>query len=131
VVHRSTHAFRYWDVRIKRKGKRDIHDGVLNYYITRSNVNVETFDKILSLSECHHQESNMRVKLKDVVSEAKQYGTTYELEVVTARVHKRHTELFDNPALDLEREDHIAKELKSRDNRRTAARSYQKLGRQI
>jgi hypothetical protein len=65
------------------------------------------------------------------VSDANEYGTAYELEVAAARVHTQHPELFDNPALDLEREDHIAKELKSRENRRTAARSYQKLGRQI
>jgi hypothetical protein len=42
----ATHAIHYWDIRIKRKRKRDIHDGLLNYYLTRSNVDVETFDRI-------------------------------------------------------------------------------------
>jgi hypothetical protein len=31
--------------------------------------------------------------------EAKDNGTTYELEVTIARIHKRHSELFDDPAL--------------------------------
>jgi hypothetical protein len=57
--------------------------------------------------------------------------TDYELEAATARVHKRHLELFANPSLNLEREDHIEKELKSRDIRRTNARSCRNLGRLI
>jgi hypothetical protein len=69
---------------------RECNDRVLNYYLARSNVNVEAFDKVLSLSECHRQESNARSKVKDVVSDAKECGTTYEMEITIERVHKYH-----------------------------------------
>jgi hypothetical protein len=49
-IGRSTHAIRYWDVRIKRKGVRNLNDDVLNYYLARSNVEVEAFDTTLPLS---------------------------------------------------------------------------------
>jgi hypothetical protein len=52
------------------------------------------------LAQFHHQASNAREKLKDAVTEAKTYGTAYELEVVNVRVHKRFPEVFVNPALD-------------------------------
>jgi hypothetical protein len=130
-IGRDTHAIRYWDILIKRKGGRDENDGMLNYYLARSNVDVEGFDKILPLSDCHRQAKNARAKLKDIVTDAKENGTSYELEVAIARVHKRHPELCDDPSLEVEREDRIANELKTRENRRTAARSYRKLGRQI
>jgi hypothetical protein len=75
----------------------------LNYYLARSNVNVEAFDKVISLSECHHQASKENAKLKDAVSDAKECGTAYDMEIAIARVHKRHPDLFDNPALASER----------------------------
>jgi hypothetical protein len=86
------------------------------------------------VSDCHRQAKNTRAKLKDMVTEANDNGTAYELEIAIARVHKRHPELFDDPTLEEEeeeREDRIAKELKTRENRRTAARSYHKSGGQI
>jgi hypothetical protein len=106
---------------------RDLNDGVLNYYLVQSSVDVEAFDNTLPLSDCHHQAKNTRAKLKDVVTDANDNGIAYELEITIARVHKCHPELFDDPAL----EEEGAKELKTRENRRTAARSYRKLGRQI
>jgi hypothetical protein len=56
-------------------------------------------------------------------------GTDYEFEIAIARVHTWHLELFDDPALEEKQDDQIAKELKTRENRQTAARSYRKMGR--
>jgi hypothetical protein len=127
----ATNAIRYWDVRINKKVGRESSDGVFNNYLPCSNVYVVAFDKFLSLSECHRQARNAKTKLKNSVSDAKECGTMYEMEFVISRVHKRHPELFDNPAPASEREEYITEELKTRENRRTTARSYRKLGRQI
>jgi hypothetical protein len=61
---------------------------------------VEAFDKTLPLSDCHHQSKNARAKLKDVVTDANDNGTDYELDIKIARVHKRHPYFFDAPALE-------------------------------
>jgi hypothetical protein len=82
------------------------------------------------LAECHHEARNTRAKLKDATTEAINYGTSYEIEVVTARVHERFPELFETPTLEQEREDILEKELKSRENRRSAQRYFKKLGRE-
>jgi hypothetical protein len=65
LIGRATHDIRYRDVRIKRKGVRNLNDGVLNYYLAQSNVDVEEFDKTLPFSDCHSQATNTRAKLKD------------------------------------------------------------------
>jgi hypothetical protein len=98
----ATRAIRYWDIRIKRKGVRDLNDGVLNHYLSQSNIDVEAFDKNLSMSYCHRQATNTRAKLKDVVPYAKDNGNAYELEVAIPRVQKRNPELVDDPALEEE-----------------------------
>jgi hypothetical protein len=96
---------------------------VYYYYLGWSNVDTEQFDKNLSLAECYHQASNTRTKLKDAVD-----GTSYELEVATTRANKRFPDLFENLVLEQERDDLIEKELKSCENRRSAQRSFKKLG---
>jgi hypothetical protein len=86
---------------------------VLNYYLSRCNLDVEAFGRTLPLSECHRKAKNSRAKLKYVVTAAKENGIINELEVTIARVHKQHPELFDDPYLEEEQEDRIAKELKT------------------
>jgi hypothetical protein len=61
---------------------------------------VELFDTTLPMSDCHHQAKHTRAKLKDVVTDAKDNGTAYELEIASSRVHKRHPYFFDDPALE-------------------------------
>jgi hypothetical protein len=97
------HCIQYWDVRIKRGGTGDTNDAKPNYYLGWSNVETEEFDNDLCLAECHHQANNARAKLKDATTKARNYGTSHELNVATARVHKRFPELFENPALEQER----------------------------
>jgi hypothetical protein len=75
---------------------------IVPYYIRWSNVDTEEFDKDLSLAEYHHQASNARATLKDAITEATTYGTSYKLEVVTARVHTICPEVFENPVLEQE-----------------------------
>jgi hypothetical protein len=44
-------AIIYWDVRIRRGGGHNLHDGVLNYYLARSDVDT-TLDIDLPLVTC-------------------------------------------------------------------------------
>jgi hypothetical protein len=74
----GTNAIRYWDVRVQRSGERNPHDGVLNYYLEISSVDVNAFDNLLPLTECRHQANNMRVKFKDTLKYVKDNSTQYE-----------------------------------------------------
>jgi hypothetical protein len=60
---------RYWDVRVQGSGEKHSHDGVLNYYLARSDVDIDVFDKPLALAECIHQANNVRTKLKDTLKD--------------------------------------------------------------
>jgi hypothetical protein len=95
-------------------------------------VNGTVADRTLSIRECINQANNARRKFKDVLNEAKTNGSFYELEVATARVEKRFPQLTeDDESCDIEREDRIQHELKSRENKRTSQKTFRKLGRQI
>jgi hypothetical protein len=72
----ATHAIRYWDVRIKHKGDRNPMSGVLNYYLSLSDVEADAHDKPLSMEECIKQINQARQKLKDVVANAKEHRTS-------------------------------------------------------
>jgi hypothetical protein len=63
----GTNAIRYWDVRTQRNVERHPNDGVLNYYLARSDVDTKTFNKPLTRTECIHQANNARVKFKDTI----------------------------------------------------------------
>jgi hypothetical protein len=67
----ATNAIRYWDIRIKHKGDRNQMSGVLNYYLSLSDVEVDAHDKALSLEERMKNINQARQKLKDVVANAK------------------------------------------------------------
>jgi hypothetical protein len=49
AIDLATNVIRYWDVRIKHKGDRNTTSGVLNYYLSLSDVEVDAHDKPLSL----------------------------------------------------------------------------------
>jgi hypothetical protein len=67
----ATHAIRYWDVRIKYKGDRNPMSGVLNYYLSLSDVEADAHDKPLLMEECIKQINQARQKLKDMVANVK------------------------------------------------------------
>jgi hypothetical protein len=71
AVGLATNAIRYWDVRIKHKGDHNPMSGVLNYYLSLSDVEVDAHIKPLSLEECIKQINQARQKLKDVVENTK------------------------------------------------------------
>jgi hypothetical protein len=76
---------------------------------------VTVADRTLSIRECIHQANNARRKFKDVLNKAKTNGSFYELQVAAARVEKRLPHLNeDDDSCDIEREDRIQHELKSR-----------------
>jgi hypothetical protein len=68
----ATQSIRYWEIMIKRKGERNPRDLVLNFYLSRADVDREAHDKPLSIQECIKQLNFSRQKLKDVVANAKQ-----------------------------------------------------------
>jgi hypothetical protein len=77
----ATQAIRYCDARIKRQGRRDPSDLILNFYLMKSDVDKEAHDCVLSVQECIRQLNFSRQKLKDVVANAKEHRGQYEVEV--------------------------------------------------
>jgi hypothetical protein len=55
--------------------------GVLNYYLSFSDVDVYAHDKPLSLEECIKKINQARQKLKDVVANDKEHRTQLEVEL--------------------------------------------------
>jgi hypothetical protein len=131
AIGRATSSIRYWDLRIKRGGVRAKNDTLLDYYREQSDVESE-FDVFLNLRECIHQINNARAKLKDVVLNATELQSQFEVDLAIAVVEHKMPEFWlgetfmecDNGAL-------VQKEIKSRKNCRTAKSSWQKFGRPI
>jgi hypothetical protein len=131
AIGRATGSIRYWDLHIKRGGRRDKNDALLDYYYDLSGVGAE-FDISLTVRECIHQINNARSKIKDVVNTETELRTQFEVDLAMAVVeHKmpefRSGEIF----MECDKDVLVQKELKSRENRKTPKRSWQKLGRQI
>jgi hypothetical protein len=130
-VGQGTNAIRYWDVRIRRGGGHHLHDGVLNYYLARSDVDT-TLDIDLPLVTCTQEAVNAREKFKDTMKLVKENGTQYETEVATSRVERKYPHLVEgNVPMTLERAAKIQKELKRSENKRVSQGSFKKLGRHI
>jgi hypothetical protein len=128
----ATQESRYWDVIIKREGKRDPFDLVLNFYLIKSDVDREAHDRALNVQECIHQLKFSRQKLKDVVANAKEHRGQYEVKLADAIVEKRNPWYKEGEVFDpVEKEILVEKEVKVRENWKTAQRSLQKMGRQI
>jgi hypothetical protein len=128
----ATQAIRYWYVGIKRQGKCDPSDLVLNFYLMRSDVDKEASDCVLSVQECIRQLNFSTKILKNVVANVKEHRGQYKVEVAQAIVEKRNpgykeVEIFDP----VEKEILVEKEVKVRDNRKTAQRSWRKMGRAL
>jgi hypothetical protein len=131
-ISKTTNTIRYWDAVLARKCVRDIHDVILNYYLAHSDMEVECFDKTLTIREFISEMRNALARFKDILRDAKSNGTLYELEVASARVERKHPLLTaDNEELSQVRDDIIQKEVITRENRRVAQRTFRKLGRKI
>jgi hypothetical protein len=103
----------------------------MDYYHELSGVGAE-FDISLTFRECIHQINNARSKLKDVVNNAVDLCTQFEVDLAMAVVeHKRPEFLSGETFMECDKHVLVQKELESRENRRTAKRSWKKLGRQI
>jgi hypothetical protein len=77
-------------------------------------------------------EKNACARFKDILRDAKSNGTLYKLEVAAARVDWKHPHITAyNEELSQERDDLIQKEVKARENRRSAQQTFNILGRQI
>jgi hypothetical protein len=99
--------------------------------INFSGVGTE-FDISLTVRECIHQINNTRSKLKDVVNNAIELRTQFEVDLAMVVVeHKRPEFRSGEIFMECDKDVLIQKDLKSRKNRRTSKCSWQKLGRQI
>jgi hypothetical protein len=131
AIGRATISIRYWDLRIKRGGIRDKNYTLLDYYHELSGVGAE-FDISLTVRECIHQINNARSKLKDVVNNVVDLRTQFEVDLAMAVVeHKRPEFRSGETFIECDKDVLVQKELKSKENRSTAKRSWQKFGRQI
>jgi hypothetical protein len=100
---------------------RDIHDVILNYYLSHLDVEVECFDKTLTIRECFSEMRNARAHFKDILRDDKSNGTLYELDVAVEKVDRKHLLLTaDNEELSQVREDLIQKDVNARENRRAS-----------
>jgi hypothetical protein len=128
----ATQSIQYWDVRIKREGNRTPLDLVLNFYLSKSDVDRDAHDKPLPMQECIKQLNFSRHKLKDVVANAKEHRGKYDVEIAEAIVEKRNSRFKDGEIFDpVEKEILVEKEVNTRENRRTAQRPWQKMGLKI
>jgi hypothetical protein len=84
----NTQAIRYWDLRIKRQGNRGPSDIVLNFYLIKSDVDIEAHYQALPVQECTRQINFSRQKLKEMVAKAKEHRGQYEVKMAEAIVEK-------------------------------------------
>jgi hypothetical protein len=101
-------------------------------YFELSGVGTE-FDISLTVRGCIHQINNERSKLKDVVNNATELGTQFEVDLAMVVVveHKRPEFRSGKIFMECDKDLLVQKELKSRENSRNAKRSWKNLGRQI
>jgi hypothetical protein len=85
----ATHSIRYWDVRIKRQGKRNLSDLVLNFYLMKSEEDKKAYECALPVQKCIRQLNFSQKKLKDVVANAKEHIGQYEVQVAQTILEKR------------------------------------------
>jgi hypothetical protein len=131
AIGRAKISIIYWDLRIKRGVIRDKNDALLDYYYELSGVGTE-FDISLTVRECIHKINNARSKLKVVVNNATELRTQFEVDLAMAVVeHKRPEFRSGETFMECDKDVLVQKELKSRENRSTAKRSWQKLAHQI
>jgi hypothetical protein len=130
-IGRTTSSIRYWDLHIKRGGIRDKNDTLLDYYHDHSDVEAE-YDVYLTHREYIHQISNARSKLKHVVTNETELHTQFEVDLAIAVVkHKRPDFCSGETFMECDKDAFLQKEIKSRENRRTAKRSWKNVGSQI
>jgi hypothetical protein len=95
----------------------------LDYYYELSGVGAE-FDISLTVRE--------RSKLKDLLNNTVELRTQFEVALAMAVVEHKRPEFHSGETfMECDKDVLVQKELKSRENRRTAKRSWQKLGCQI
>jgi hypothetical protein len=114
AIGRATCSIRYWDLRIKRGGIRDKNDTLLDYYRDLSDVEAE-FEISLTIRGCIHQINNARSKFKDVVINATELRTQFEVDLAMAVVeHKRPEFRSGETFMECDTDALVQKELKSR-----------------
>jgi hypothetical protein len=107
------------------------NDALFDYYYDLSGVGAEFYIS-LTVWECIHQINNARSKLKVVVNTEIELRTQFDVDLAMAVVEHKMPEFHSGEIfMECDKDVLVQKELKSRENRRTSKRSWQKLGRQI
>jgi hypothetical protein len=120
----ATQSIGYWDVRINREGERNPLDLVLNFYLSKSDVDKDDHDKPMPIQECIKQLNFSRQKLKNVVSNAKEHSGQYAVEIAEATVEKRNPRFKDGEIFDPVGKDIVVeREVKTREKRQMAQRA--------
>jgi hypothetical protein len=84
------------------------------------------------LPECIHQINNARAKLKYIITNATELRSQFEVDLTIAVMEHKRPEFCDwETYMECDKDIIVQKEIKSRESRRTAKRSWQKLGCQI
>jgi hypothetical protein len=96
----ATQSIRYLNVRIKREGDHNPLELVLNFYVSKSDVDRDAHDKPLHMQECIKQLNFSRQKFKDVVANAKEHRGQYEVKIPEAIVEKRNPRFKDGEIFD-------------------------------
>jgi hypothetical protein len=104
---------------------------MMDYYHDLSDVEAD-FDISLTNREYIHQINNARYKLKYIFSNTTELHTQFEVDLAMAVVEHKMPEFRSGETfMECDKDALVQKELKSRENIRTAKQSWQKLGRQI
>jgi hypothetical protein len=91
-IGRATHAICYRDIRTNLRGMRDPANDLLNYYISKSDVEISRFDHDLYIKACIHQINNAISKFKDVIKQETQLRSEFEVDLETAVIEQKHAQ---------------------------------------
>jgi hypothetical protein len=128
-LSKATHAIRYWNTWISKKGIQYADNCVLEYYLEHSDVDALHFDKTMSVKSCAAELRNAKASFKDVLADAISNSDLYEVDVATARVERRYPHLTEDNVLQAqEHEDLIDREVKQRETRRYTQRFFPEVG---
>jgi hypothetical protein len=81
-------------------------------------VEIIVLGHTLPINDCIHQIKNARAKLKDVIPQATQLRSEFELDLATAVIEHKHERFRTGEEYDaVKKYQFVEKELKSRENR--------------
>jgi hypothetical protein len=96
-------------MRIKLLGTRNPDNDLLNYYVSKSDVEISVFYHNLPINDCIHQIKNARSKLKDAIKQVTQLRSEFEVHLATAVIEHKHERSRTGEEYDVEEKDQFVK----------------------